>query len=293
MQGVFPPIPTPFDRDEIDLPGLRSNIDRWMRTDVAGIVVLGSNGEAPCLDEDESDRVVAAAREYVPSGRLLVAGTGRESTRATISATRRAADLGADAVLVRTPSFFRNLMTSEALIRHYTAVADESPVPVVLYNFTDVTGVNLQPAAVARLSEHRNIVGVKDSNGDVAQVAELVSSTPASFHVLVGSAQTFYASLCVGAVGGILALACVVPELCVQLYRLVKDGRHADALALQRRLMPLARSVTSLYGVPGLKAAMDLAGYSGGDPRPPLGPPPPVAIEEIRSQLAALENVSA
>lgn len=292
MQGVFPPIPTPFDRDEIDLAGLRSNIERWMRTDLDGIVVLGSNGEAPYLDEDESDRVVAAAREYVPSDRLLIAGTGRESTRATVSATCRAADLGADAVLVRTPSFFKSRMTNEALVRHYTAVADESPVPLVLYNFTDVTGVNLQPAAVARLSEHRNIAGVKDANGDIAQVAELVSSTPASFHVLVGSAQTFYASLCVGAVGGILALACVVPELCVRLYRLLKDGRHADALALQRRLMPLARSIGSLYGVPGLKAAMDLAGYCGGDPRPPLAPPPPVAVEEIGSQLTALEDLS-
>ena len=177
-----------------------------MTTPLTGFVVLGSNGEAVLLDDDEADSVVAAARESVPAGRPLIAGTGRESTRAAVEAAKRAADLGADAVLVRTPAFFKPQMTSDAFVRHYTAVADASPVPVLLYNFTALTGVNLLPAAVSRLAAHPNIAGMKESGGDVAQIADLVSGTPDGFSVLAGSSSTFYAALCIGAAGGILAL---------------------------------------------------------------------------------------
>lgn len=290
LRGVFPPIPTPFDRDEdeIDVGALRSNIGRWMKTRLRGIVVLGSNGEAAQLDEEESDRVIATARESVPRDRVLIAGTGRESTRATIAASRRAGALGADLVLVRTPSFFRSQMTTDVLVRHFTAVADASPIPVLLYNFTAVTGVNMLPEAVARLSSHPNVIGVKESNPDIGQVGEHVRLTPETFQVLVGSAQTFYASLSVGATGGILALATVAPDQCVQLYQLAREGRREEALALQHKLIPLARLVTGVYGVAGLKAALDLAGYVGGLPRPPLLPAPAAGIEEIRRQLVLL-----
>lgn len=291
LRGVFPPIPTPFDQGELNVLALRANIERWMRTSVAGLVVLGSSGEAPLVDEDEAQTVVAAARACVPPDRLLMVGTGRESTRAAIAASRRAAELGADAVLVRTPSYFKPQMTTGALTTHFEAVADASPIPVLLYNFTALTGVSLEPAAVARLAGHRNIIGMKESGQDIGRIAQLVDQTPATFTLLVGSAQTFFASLCVGAVGGILALACLVPDLCVQLYSLVQEQRLAEARALQARLAPLARSVTSTYGVPGLKAALDLVGYEGGDPRPPLGPIPPAAVEHLRRQLDELPEI--
>ena len=196
--------------------------------------------------------------------------------------------MGVDAVLIRTPSYFKRQMTDDVLVRHYRAVADASPVPVLLYNFTGVTGINLQPEAAARMAEHPNILGIKESGGDVAQVAALVDLTPDDFTVVVGAAPSFYASLCVGAAGGILALACVVPAECVQLYGLTLDGRHSEARELQRRLTPLAVMVTSRYGVAGLKAAMDLAGFVGGAPRPPLQPASDAAVGELRVQFETL-----
>jgi 4-hydroxy-2-oxoglutarate aldolase len=198
--GVFAPVPTPFDaEDRVDPARMRSAFSRWLKSPLTGFVVLGSNGEAALLDEGESDLVVATARELVPRGRPLVVGTGRESTQAAIRAARRAADLGADAVLVRTPGFFKSQMTSAVFVRHYTAVADASPVPVLLYNFTAVTGVTLQPDAVAKLAAHPNIAGMKESGGDIAQIAELISvSGGQAFSVLAGSASTFYAALGAG-----------------------------------------------------------------------------------------------
>ncbi len=292
LQGVFPPIPTLFDQGELNLPGLRTNVERRMRTNVAGLVVLGSNGEAPLLDDEEADAVVAAVRAGVPRDRLLIVGTGRESTRAAIAAAARAADLGADAVLVRTPSYFKPQMTTEAFTIHFAAVADASPVPVLLYNFTALTGVMLEPTAVVQLAEHPNIVGMKESGGDISRIAQLVDQTPSGFSLLVGSAPTFFPSLCVGAVGGVLALACVVPDLCTRLYALVQEQRFEEARALQARLVPLARAITSTYGVPGLKAALDLVGYVGGDPRPPLRPVPREAVDEIRLAVGQLREAA-
>ncbi len=228
-----------------------------------------------------------------PAARLLIVGTGRESTQATIRASKRAAELGADAVLVRTPGFFKTQMTTDAFVRHYTAVADASPVPVLLYNFTALTGVNLLPAAVSRLATHPNIVGMKESGGDVAQIAELVSGTPAEFSVLAGSTTTFYAALCVGAVGGILALGCVVPDACRRLFELAAAGRHEEALALQRELVPLARLLGPVHGVPGLKAALNLLGYDVGMPRPPLTPVGEAALPALREALAHFEDIPA
>ena len=196
LSGVLAPIPTPFDReDEVDLPRLRAALTTWLRSPLTGFVILGSNGEAAFLDEDESDCVIEAARELVPKNRAFIVGTGRETTRGTIGATRRAAALGADAVLVRTPGFFKSQMTADVFVRHYRAVADASPVPVLLYNYTGVTGVNLPVAAVSELAEHANIAGMKESNGDLPRIADLVASTPEAFTLLSGSASTFFEAL--------------------------------------------------------------------------------------------------
>ena len=287
--GIFTPIATPFrSGDTLDEEALRGNVARWMGTSLHGLVVLGSNGEAAQLDDAEADRIVELVREGVPRDRVLIAGTGRESTRATIAATRRAAEAGVDAVLVRTPSFFKSQMTTDVFVRHYAEVADASPVPVLLYNVSAFTGVNLSPDAVERLSSHPNIAGIKESGSDIGQIAEYVGRTPENLTVLAGSATTFVHALCAGCDGGILALASIVPDACVEMMTLVGSGRLEDARRLQRRLLPLARSIGSNHGVPGLKVALDLIGYAGGAPRPPLRSASPQIIDIIRDQLHEL-----
>jgi len=294
LAGVFAPIPTPFDdQDAVDTKRLRAALTRWIARPLTGFVVLGSNGEAALMDDFEADRVIVAAREAIPSDRPFIVGTGRESTQAAVRAAKRAAEHGADAVLVRTPAFFKTQMTTDAFVRHYTVVADASPVPVLLYNFTAVTGVNLLPAAVTRLAPHPNIIGMKESNADIAQIADLVSGTPADFQVLAGTTSTFYAALCVGAVGGILAPACVIPDACVRLFELARAGGHAEAVQLQRELVPLARLLGQAYGVPGLKAALNLIGYDVGVPRPPLQPAPEAASGALREAIAHFEEIPA
>lgn len=287
--GLYTPLVTPFDSDsEIDEAALRSNAQRYLATRLTGLIVLGSNGEAAQLDDAESDCAIAAVRDVVPRGRPLLAGTGRESTRATIAATRRAAALGVDAAMVRTPSFYKAQMTSETFVRHYREVADASPIPIFLYNVTVYTGVNLLPDAVSALSEHPNVAGIKESGNDTVQLADTLARTNANFVVLAGSAMSYYASLALGAHGAVLALAGLVPDLCADLIDHVRANRHDAARELQRRLMPLARAISTVHGVPGLKAALDLMGYRGGTPRPPLRTVSAEAIARIRLELTTL-----
>lgn len=288
LPGIYPPIITPFKNGEVDYAGLTHNVGRWMATGLRGLLALGSNGEAAFVDEDEAERIVATVREGVPRDRVLLVGTGRQSTRATIAATTRAAKAGADAVLVLTPFYFKSQMTQEALADHYRAVADASPVPVLLYNFTNVTGLNMTPDAVAALAGHPNIVGLKDSNGDIGQVAGVVARVPADFTVLVGAAATLHPAIVVGASGGIVAVANVAPEVCVRLYDLARAGKHDEARALQRRLTPLAHAVTAGYSIAGLKLAMEIAGYVGGEVRSPLRPAKPEARDVLRRLLLEL-----
>ncbi|MEX1129742.1 MAG: dihydrodipicolinate synthase family protein [Vicinamibacterales bacterium] len=289
---MFPPIATPFDeRGDVDARALQSNLARWLGTGVRGVVALGSNGEAPLLDESESDAVIAGARTVVPRDRLLIAGTGRESTRATIAASQRAAALGADAVLVRTPSYFKPRMTRDAFVAHYTAVADAVSVPVLLYNYPAVTGLTLTPDTVGALARHPNIAGIKETSTDAAQIAAYVDAARGeTFTVLAGSAPGVYAALCLGARGAILAAACIVPRACVALFDAFQRGAHDEARELQRRILPIATAVTSGFGVPGLKAALDAAGYIGGPPRAPLTPAPPDAVRTIRATLEPMRE---
>lgn len=294
LTGVLAPLPTPFDdRDQVDVPRLRAAFSRWLASPLSGFVVLGSNGEAALMEDGECDLVVAEARALVPDGRTLIAGTGRESTSAAVRATIRAAQLGADAVLIRTPSFFKSQMTGDAFMRHYFAIADASPVPVLLYNFPAVTGVNLLPSTVARLAEHRNIVGMKESGSDIAQIADLVAMTPADFCVLAGSASTFFASLCAGVSGGILALAGLLPEPCVRLYELSQQKQYDAARTLQRHLLPMARLISTGHGVPGLKAALKLSGCDVGRPRSPLAPVDDSVLVILQKAMTSFQEVTA
>jgi len=286
FNGVFPPIPTSFGPDgQLDLDALRANIARWNEAGLAGYVALGSNGEAPLLDADESTAVIRAVREAMAPGMTLIAGAGRESTRDTIRACRAAAEGGAEAVLVITPGYYKGAMTGDALRRHFEAVADASPIPVLVYNMPANTGVNIPVSTVAELAGHPNVAGIKDSAGNIDQLSAIVRSTPDGFEVMVGNTGAFLPGMLLGATGGILALANVAPGQTVALYQAARAGRWDEARALHDRLVPVGNAVTRIYGVPGLKAALDLLGYAGGQPRPPLLPAPPEAVNDVRQTL--------
>jgi len=291
LRGILPPIPTTFDAaGQVDRAALTDNVRRWSATGLSGVLALGSNGEASLLDEDESDVVLNVVRETLPANRVLLAGVGRESTRATVAAAKRAAHAGADAVLVRPPSAFKTQMTPDALIAHFTAVADASPIPILLYNLPGPTGITLTVPIVARLSEHANVIGMKETSPELERLGQFVALRPDSFYVLCGWAPVVYPAIVSGAAGGILAVANVVPDICVALYDHAAAGRHDAALALQRDLTPLAQLVTSVHGIAGLKVALDLAGYHGGAVRPPLLPVPAKAREEISAALTRLNE---
>ncbi len=285
IEGVFPPVTTPFDDNGcIAYNHLSENIQRWNETDISGYLILGSNSEYVFLSEEEKLRIVKTSRKSIPQSKKMLVGTGLESTKETIAFTRKTADCGADFAVVITPHFFKSNMSHQAFMKHYLMVADSSPIPVLLYNVPPFTGLNLEAETAAVLSSHENIIGIKDSSGNVEQLSETISLTRENeFSVLTGSSIVLYPSLCVGATGGIMAVACVLPEKCSDIIRLYKDGNHAEAKALQMRLIGPTIVVTSRYGIPGLKAAMDLFGYYGGSPRLPLLPIAPAEIEEIKN----------
>jgi 4-hydroxy-2-oxoglutarate aldolase len=296
LRGILLPFTTPFDHEgNVDSHAVRSNIERWNETGVSGYVALGSTGERVHLEESECLSVIEAAREAVPASLSLIVGAGQHSTRATINEVRRTAGAGAQAVLVITPHFYTRAMTQEALVSHYLAVADASPVPVILYSMPDLTGISIAPETVARLSEHEQIIGIKDSSGDIMNLAETLRLVPEDFMVLTGNGPLLYAALMAGAPGAILAVGCVASRLCLAIFSAVREGEYLRARELQQRLTPLARAVTTRYGIGGLKAAMGLAGYKGGAVRAPLRSPSAEPEREIarllEEALAIVEGV--
>jgi len=271
LRGIMPPIPTPFDAaGEVHVGALVENLERWNQYDLRGYVVLGSNGEGVYLDEAEKVHVWETARRAIPADKLLVAGTGAESTRQTIAITLRAADAGADAALVVTPHYYGPKMTPDSLVQHYVKVADASPIPILIYNVPKFTNVNMNATAVARAAEHPNIAGIKDTSGNITQLADTVRVVGPDFQVLAGSASFLLAGLTVGAVGGILALANIAPQMGLELTRLFEAGARHEAAELQRRMIPVNNAVTARFGIAGLKAALDMLGYYGGPVRSPL-----------------------
>jgi 4-hydroxy-2-oxoglutarate aldolase len=286
LSGVLLPTITPFTASEdLDTDGLANNLERWNSTGVIGYVVLGSTGERANLDETEYLQVIETARRAVPEQLSFIAGAGQQSTRGTIKEIQLAAKAGAEAVLVITPSFYKSAITQDALVRHYLAVADASPVPVILYNMPDLTGIKIEPETAVRLSAHENIIGMKDSSAEIPKLAETVSLVPDDFAVLIGNGTVLCEALQAGARGGILAVGCVVPKLCLEIYEAVKAGDINRAKLLQDTLTPLARAVTKTYGIGGLKTAMQMAGFVGGSVRAPLQRPNEGAVAEIGQML--------
>ena len=297
LEGILPPIPTPFTNDgDLDFAALRENMSWWVTTGLSGVVVLGSNGEYVALREREKLEVIRRTRELVPAELCLIAGTGAESTRETIEVRQAAAGLGADAVIVVTPHYYRSRMDAASLIAHYRTVADACSVPVLLYNVPANTGVDMTPDTVLALSEHPNIVGVKDSSGNIPSLTEVLRRKPENFAVFAGSASFLLPALALGAVGGIVALANVVPVETVALYGAFQRGDLATARALQLRLLPVNAAITARWGVPALKAAMTFLGHPGTTPRLPLlplGDPERQQLKQILTTAGLLDAVRA
>jgi 4-hydroxy-2-oxoglutarate aldolase len=295
LVGVMPPLPTPFDESgEVALAKLASNLEELASTGLSGFVILGSNGEYVYLDESEKVAIFKAARQAIPADRLFLAGTGVESTRATLRLTLAAAEAGADAVLVNAPFYYKPAMTKEALVKHYTTVADASPIPIILYNMPAYTGLDLSAEVILELAEHPNIIGLKESSPNVVKIGEIrlaVTRRNLDFAVLAGSASFLQAAVAVGATGGILASANVAPELCVRIFE-ASTALDPAATSLQHSVLPLNAAVTTRFGVAGLKYAMGQVGLYGGPVRPPLLPVTASAQAQIEQVLAQLEQAT-
>jgi 4-hydroxy-2-oxoglutarate aldolase len=286
LDGILLPVTTPFlANEEVDTAGLTANLESWNDNGIIGYVVLGSTGERAHLDETEYLQVIETARRSVPDQLTFIAGAGQQSTRGTIKEIQRAADAGAEAVLVITPSFYKSAITQDALVQHYQAIADVARVPVILYSMPDLTGIKIEPETAARLSAHQNIIGMKDSSADIAMFAETVRQVPADFSVMIGNGTVLCEALQAGARGGILAVGCAAPRLCIEVYQAVRAGDINRARTLQDKLTPLARAVTKTYGIGGLKTAMEMTGRAGGAVRAPLKIPGETAAAEIAQLL--------
>jgi len=285
LRGIFPPITTPFVGGKVAYDHLSKNVEKWAQTGIAGFAVLGSNGEYVFLSEDEKKRVLETVVASSPEGKAIIAGTGCESTLETQRLTAECAKLGANAALVVNPHYFAGGVSQRALIEHYTRIADDSPIPLLLYNVPKFTHINLAPGLVAELSAHPNIIGIKDSSGSVGLLGEYINSSDREFQVLAGTASVLLGALALGCPGGILALANIAPEACVEILQLVKAGRYEEARSIQLRMIPVNKAVTETYGISGLKSALDMLGYFGGDPRLPLLPSTEEEKEMIRGIL--------
>lgn len=289
LQGIFPPLTTPFAPDgAVALSKLRENIARYNKTGLAGYALNGSTSESVLLKWEEVYRVWETARDVAAPEKILIAGTGAESTAETIERTNRAASFGYAVALVRTPSFYKPAMTESALAEHYLRVADAARIPILVYSVPVFTHVTVEAPLVARLSKHPNIIGMKDSSGNAQGVAEIIAAAPKEFQTLVGSASTLYESLEKGAGGAILAVACAFPELCVEIYEASRAGERTKAHSLAQKLMAPAKLFGPQFGIAGLKYALDRIGYYGGAPRSPLLPLDASARSEIDTMLSNL-----
>jgi len=292
LQGIFPPITTPFDYEgNIYTAKIQHNVEKWNRTALSGYVVMGSTGESVMLTEAEKYTVWELVAKHAAAEKLLIAGTGMESVRETVSLTNHAAEMGYKAAMVRTPHYYKNLIhRGDAQMLYYRSVADRSKIPLIIYNWPQTTGVDIPADAVAALSEHPNIIAVKESSGNLEKVMQMIREVKHGFQVLVGSAPTLWPSLLMGACGAILAYANAAPYSTIAIWEAFRTRDEAAGIDWQNRIGRPSALVTTRYGIPGLKYAMDLNGYYGGPPRLPLVPPSPEAQQEIEAAFQDLKG---
>jgi len=288
FQGIFPALTTPFEGEDIAVHRLRENVAKFNAFDLAGYVVLGSTGECVLLSNDEAERLARATRETAAPGKLVIAGTGQESTKLTIALTNRMGAVGVDAALVRPPSYYKAKMTRDVLRRHYLDVAEGAKIPLIIYNIPQNTGITIEPELVIELSKHSNIVGLKDSSGDLDYLDKIIPNIPEDFSYLIGSPFVLVPALQKGASGAILAVANAAPAVCLDIYRLFTEGRIEEAGKHHNDLLPLIKAVMETYGIPGLKYALTARGFFGGPVRRPLLPLAEEAKPEIEALLKAL-----
>jgi len=288
FEGIFPPLATPFVDDEISLEKLKENIQKYNSFDIAGYVILGTSGESALLSVEESEKLVRAGKEAASEGKRIIVGTGLESTKMTLEFTNRMADIGIDAAMIRTPSYFKSRMNREALKKHFLLLADQSKVPVIIYNNPRVLGISVDSKLLIELSKHPNIAGIKDSSGDLSFLAETIPHLEPNFSFLMGAGSVILPGLRLGATGGILAIAGIAPAQCAELYKLHLEGKMEDALKLQLDLAPLNRAVVQTFGIPGLKYSLDMVGYYGGPCRLPLIPLDDESKKEMKAVLSKL-----
>jgi 4-hydroxy-2-oxoglutarate aldolase len=292
LQGIFPPITTPFDHSgNLYAAKVQHNVEKWNRTTLSGYVVCGSTGESVMLTPDEKMSLWEMVAKHAASDKLLIAGTGVESVRETVCLTNQAAELGYRVAMVRTPHYYKNLINNaSAQALYYRAVADQSKIPLIIYNWPQTTGVDIPPEAVAALSEHPNVIAIKESSGNLEKVMQMLREVRPGFQVLVGSAPTLWPSLLMGACGAILAYANAAPYSVIAIWEAYRQREEAAGLDWQNRIGRAAALVTTKYGVPGLKYAMDLNGYYGGPPRLPLSVPTAEAKREIEEAFKDLKG---
>ena len=292
LQGIFPPIATPFDHNGDIYPAkVRHNVEKWNKTALSGYVVMGSTGESVMLTTDEKVAMWELVAKHAAPDKLLIAGTGMESVRETVSLTNRAAEMGYKAAMVRTPHYYKNLVNrADAQTLYFRAVADQSRIPLIVYNWPQATGVDIPVEAVVALSDHPNVIAIKESSGNLEKVMQMIREVRAGFQVLVGSAPTLWPSLLMGACGAILAYANAAPYSTVAIWEAYRTREEAAGLDLQNRIGSASALVTTKYGIPGLKYAMDLNGYYGGPPRLPLCVPTEAAKREIEAAFTDLKG---
>jgi 4-hydroxy-2-oxoglutarate aldolase len=294
LSGVFPALTTPFAADgSVSVAGIKHNIERYNTTGLRGYVAMGSTGESMLLSHAEWETVLNAVKDAAAPGKLLIAGTGAESTAETIEKTKRAAELGYHVALVKTPHYYKPAYKPDVFIAHYHRVADASPIPVLLYSVPVFTGITLEAPEIGVMAQHPNIIGIKDSSGHVLRVCETLAAVPPAFQILVGAAPTLLASLTVGARGAILALASALPELCVALFDVIRRGPVEKARELQTTVLKASAAIVSEASIAGVKFVMDQRGYRGGIPRLPMIPPSEASKQRMLEMLASLEPVAA
>lgn len=296
LKGIIPPLTTPFDsKGNLAPDKLQANIQLYNKFDLSGYLLLGSNGEFVMLSDEEKIEVLRAGREVIPKEKIMLAGTGCQSTRETIWLTEKAAKAGADAALVLNPFYYKGNMTRQALSTHYAAVADASPIPVLIYNMPASTGIDMEAQLIIELADHPNIVGLKDSGSNLVKLGEIIKLVDTDFSVFSGSAGLLLPALSIGAIGGILAYANIAPQNAIDLYGYFRKGQFSDAQSMQLKIIELNTMVTRQFGVPALKLAMDKLGFYGGPVRRPLLPLDGKAAQNLAERIkdSGLEKLNA